>query len=92
MTLPWIAMMIALVPAQLAARPPASTGVECGIDVLKSEEFRSLRGLSIGLVTNHTGVTREGKSTIDVLLMPPKSSSSGSSVPSMGFAANLTRP
>jgi uncharacterized protein YbbC (DUF1343 family) len=41
--------------------------VLCGIDVLAAEGFGLLRGLKIGLVTNHTGRTRDGKSTIDVL-------------------------
>jgi len=38
-----------------------------GIDVLENEKFRSLNNLKIGLVTNHTGVNRAGKTTIDVL-------------------------
>ena len=45
--------------------------MQCGIDVLVAEEFRPLRGLKIGLVTNHTGRTRDGKSTIDVLFHAP---------------------
>ena len=32
-----------------------------GLDVLVSENFASLRGKHIGLITNHTGVTRDGK-------------------------------
>ena len=50
---------------------PALTRVQCGIDVLVADEFRPLRGLKVGLVTNHTGVTRDGKSTIDVLFHAP---------------------
>ncbi|GIU81316.1 MAG: DUF1343 domain-containing protein [Acidobacteria bacterium] len=38
-----------------------------GIDVLEKEDFRSLEGMRIGLVTNHTGRNLKGKSTIDVL-------------------------
>ncbi len=72
MTISWIAMMTALVQAQLGGTPPICTGVQCGIDVLQAEEFRPLRGLAIGLVTNHTGVTREGKSTIDILYHAPE--------------------
>jgi uncharacterized protein YbbC (DUF1343 family)/CubicO group peptidase (beta-lactamase class C family) len=45
--------------------------VECGIDVLAKEGFGPLRGLKIGLVTNHTGRTRDGKPTIDVLFHAP---------------------
>ena len=45
--------------------------MQCGIDVLVAEGFRPLRGLKIGLVTNHTGRTRDGKPTIDVLFHAP---------------------
>jgi uncharacterized protein YbbC (DUF1343 family) len=45
--------------------------VECGIDVLVADGFRSLRGKEVGLVTNHTGRTRDGRSTIDVLAHAP---------------------
>jgi uncharacterized protein YbbC (DUF1343 family) len=38
-----------------------------GIDVLKRDGFRALKGRRIGLVTNHTGVDRAGHSTIDLL-------------------------
>ena len=48
-----------------------SERVQCGIDVLVEEAFRPLQNLKIGLVTNHTGRTRDGKSTIDVLFRAP---------------------
>jgi uncharacterized protein YbbC (DUF1343 family)/CubicO group peptidase (beta-lactamase class C family) len=53
----------------VAAKAPAAPAqsVRCGIDVLVAEDFAPLRGLKIGLVTNHTGRSRDGKSTIDVL-------------------------
>ncbi|HLJ97694.1 MAG TPA: exo-beta-N-acetylmuramidase NamZ domain-containing protein [Gemmataceae bacterium] len=38
-----------------------------GIDVLVKENFQRLKGRRIGLVTNHTGVDRAGRSTIDLL-------------------------
>ncbi|MGI8545040.1 MAG: exo-beta-N-acetylmuramidase NamZ domain-containing protein [Aridibacter sp.] len=38
-----------------------------GIDVLEKENFKSLEGLKIGLVTNHTGTNLVGKTTIDIL-------------------------
>ncbi|MGH9970201.1 MAG: exo-beta-N-acetylmuramidase NamZ domain-containing protein [Pyrinomonadaceae bacterium] len=38
-----------------------------GIDVLERDGFKQLAGLRIGLVTNHTGRNRDGRSTIDVL-------------------------
>jgi uncharacterized protein YbbC (DUF1343 family)/CubicO group peptidase (beta-lactamase class C family) len=45
--------------------------VQCGIDVLAAENFARLRNLKVGLVTNHTGRTRDGRSTIDVLFRAP---------------------
>lgn len=38
-----------------------------GIDVLEQEGFRSLEGRRIGLITNHTGVSRRGVSTVQTL-------------------------
>jgi uncharacterized protein YbbC (DUF1343 family) len=60
------------VPAQAAAQTNRQTArVFCGIDVLVEEGFQTLRGQRIGLVTNQTGRTREGRSTIDVLHHAP---------------------
>ena len=41
--------------------------VQAGLDVLESQKFAPLRGKRIGLITNHTGVDFQGRSTIDVL-------------------------
>jgi uncharacterized protein YbbC (DUF1343 family) len=38
-----------------------------GIDVLKKNEFAILQGRKIGLITNQTGVSRDGRRSIDVL-------------------------
>jgi len=42
-----------------------------GIDVLSRDGFKQLRGKKIGLLTNHTGKSRDGKTTIDVLHSAP---------------------
>ena len=42
-----------------------------GIDILKRDNFRQLRGRNIGLITNQTGIDREGNSTIDILHIAP---------------------
>jgi uncharacterized protein YbbC (DUF1343 family)/CubicO group peptidase (beta-lactamase class C family) len=47
------------------AREPEA--VMSGIDVLQAEAFARLRGRRVGLVTNHTGRSRTGASTIDLL-------------------------
>jgi uncharacterized protein YbbC (DUF1343 family) len=38
-----------------------------GIDVLEAQKFAPLRGKHVGLVTNHTGLDSQGRSTVDVL-------------------------
>jgi uncharacterized protein YbbC (DUF1343 family)/CubicO group peptidase (beta-lactamase class C family) len=42
-----------------------------GIDVLVAENFARLKGKRVGLVTNQTGVSAEGESTIDLLAHAP---------------------
>ena len=50
---------------------PAGAKVLTGIDVLERDGFKQLNGLRVGLVTNHTGRNRTGRSTIDVLHKAP---------------------
>jgi uncharacterized protein YbbC (DUF1343 family)/CubicO group peptidase (beta-lactamase class C family) len=56
-----------------ASIKPSRTGVSRvravlnGIDVLKRDGFSKLKDRRIGLVTNQTGVDRDGRSTIDIL-------------------------
>jgi uncharacterized protein YbbC (DUF1343 family)/CubicO group peptidase (beta-lactamase class C family) len=56
-------------PAGLAWR--SSMPVRCGIDALALDGFAPLQGKRVGLVTNHTGLTRDGVPTIDVLHKAP---------------------
>lgn len=42
-----------------------------GIDVLKRDNFRQLRGRKVGLITNHTGIDRERNSTVNLLHAAP---------------------
>jgi uncharacterized protein YbbC (DUF1343 family)/CubicO group peptidase (beta-lactamase class C family) len=53
----------ALNDAQKRKTQPVLTG----IDVLVRDGFAPLKGRRIGLVTNHTGVDRQGRATIDLL-------------------------
>ena len=53
-------------PSEATAKPVLS-----GIDVLAAEGFARLKGKRVGLVTNHTGVSRDGKTTIDLLHSAP---------------------
>ena len=51
-------------------RPPMPP-VLTGIDVLRANGFAELKGLNVGLVTNHTGRARDGATTIDLLAAAP---------------------
>ncbi|HEX9407432.1 MAG TPA: exo-beta-N-acetylmuramidase NamZ domain-containing protein, partial [Thermoanaerobaculia bacterium] len=42
-----------------------------GIDVLVARRYEPLRGMRIGLITNHTGIDRAGNPTIDLLRSAP---------------------
>jgi uncharacterized protein YbbC (DUF1343 family) len=41
--------------------------VQSGLDVLEAEKFAPLRGKHIGLITNHTGLDAQGRTTVDLL-------------------------
>ncbi len=45
--------------------------VQTGIDILEAEDFAPLKGLRIGLITNHTGIDSDGRRTIDLLFKAP---------------------
>ncbi len=45
--------------------------VQPGLDVLEAEKFALLRGKRIGLITNHTGLDFQGKTTIELLAHAP---------------------
>jgi uncharacterized protein YbbC (DUF1343 family) len=47
--------------------PLGAPPVACGIDVLAASDCAALAGARIGLITNHTGLDRAGRRTIDVL-------------------------
>ena len=47
--------------------PPRNGAVKTGIDRLIEEQFAPLAGKRVGLITNHTGLTRTAERTIDVL-------------------------
>ena len=54
-------------PARHSSRDP----VLAGIDVLAAENFARLRGKRVGLLTNQTGRSRDGASTIDLIAKAP---------------------
>jgi uncharacterized protein YbbC (DUF1343 family) len=60
-----------LSPGPLRARASRHSGhaarVQTGLDVLEVQKFAPLRGKHVGIITNHTGLDSEGRSTVDVL-------------------------
>jgi uncharacterized protein YbbC (DUF1343 family) len=51
--------------------PSAAVAVRSGLDVLVTQDFAILRGHSVGLVTNQTGIDRQGRRGIDLLARAP---------------------
>jgi uncharacterized protein YbbC (DUF1343 family) len=54
-----------------AIRKTVQLNTREGIDVLKQQHFGALKGLRVGLITNHTGHDRQRNSTIDLLKQAP---------------------
>lgn len=46
---------------------PGAHDVRSGLDVLAAEQFARLKGKTIGLITNRTGIDRKGRRNIDLL-------------------------
>ncbi len=62
--------LLALGPATARAASKHSghaARVQTGLDVLESQKFAPLRGKRVGLITNHTGLDAQGRSTVEVL-------------------------
>ena len=63
------------IAAQTRAKAGKSRGragrVQAGIDVLEAEKFAPLRGKHVGLITNHTGLDYQERTTINVLAHAP---------------------
>src|SRR5437762_13474772 len=45
--------------------------VQTGLDVLEAQKFAPLRGKHVGLITNHTGLDAQVRSTVDLLSKAP---------------------
>jgi len=50
---------------------PAYAPVQNGLDVFRASGFAALKGMKVGLLTNHTGRARDGAAAIDVLADAP---------------------
>jgi uncharacterized protein YbbC (DUF1343 family) len=75
----------------LASALPLPAQVLCGIDVLARDRGKPLHDCKIGLVTNHTGLARDGTRTIDVLRALPELSLRAIFSPEHGLQGKLDR-
>jgi uncharacterized protein YbbC (DUF1343 family) len=78
-----IAGWVFVLPKDIAAQKPTkktksssgSTGragrVQTGLETLEAEKFASLRGKRVGLISNHTGLDSQGRSTVELLAHAP---------------------
>jgi uncharacterized protein YbbC (DUF1343 family) len=67
-------LAILSLPSKAASRPRAAakragraSRVQTGLDVLEAQKFAPLRGKKVGLITNHTGVDAQGRTTAELL-------------------------
>jgi uncharacterized protein YbbC (DUF1343 family) len=67
----WLIVFFFLLPSHWLFANSDKVRVLTGIDVLEAEHFSRLAGLRVGLITNHTGLTRDGRTTIDSLRQAP---------------------
>ena len=71
---------------------PTTGQVLTGIDVLARDGFKALKGRRVGLISNHTGVDRQGHRTVDLLHAAPAVELLALFSPEHGFAGTLDRP
>lgn len=70
--LPGFSLPVSNPPQPLIAARKSSGPVLTGLDVLRRDGFASLRRRRVGLITNHTGLARDGASAIDLLHQAPE--------------------
>ena len=60
-------LIILLMLCAYGVLPAQNITIKTGIEVLKEQDFKILKGKRVGLITNPTGVDNKMKSTIDIL-------------------------
>jgi uncharacterized protein YbbC (DUF1343 family)/CubicO group peptidase (beta-lactamase class C family) len=59
---------VATIAASVLGVGPSNHAVLNGLDVLEEQKFAPLQNLRVGLITNQTGIDRQGRRNIDVML------------------------
>lgn len=75
-----------------APPPEDSPRVRVGIDMLAAQNFALLRGKRVGLITNQTGRTSDGRRTLDLLARAPGATLAAVFAPEHGLEGQLTGP
>ncbi|MBI1357293.1 MAG: DUF1343 domain-containing protein [Acidobacteria bacterium] len=88
------AIAAALAPPQAQGGSQVETAkpserVLTGLDVLVAEGFSRLAGKKVGLITNHTGVDRLGRTNVELFLRAPNVRLAAIFAPEHGFAGKL---
>lgn len=73
----------------LSCFAPSLAQVKTGLDVLVTEDFRPLRGKRVGLITNHTGLDRQGRSNVEIFLEAQGVKLAALFSPEHGFSGTL---
>lgn len=63
--------LMALLTCTFVLAACGASPVLTGVDVLARDDFRPLAGQRVALLTNHTGIARDGRSTIQLLHSAP---------------------
>ncbi len=74
---------------QIGSHAGSQATVQTGVDVLVRDNFRQLAGARIGLITNHTGRSADGRSTAELLQSAEQVDLRALFSPEHGFAGNL---
>ena len=64
-------LFIAILASSCATTNTQQARVKTGIEVLRADDFRILKGKRVGLITNPTGVDNNMKSTVDIFFESP---------------------
>jgi len=83
-------ILLGLILSGSVSAPAVAQEVMTGIDILQEEQFASLQGKHIGLITNHTGVDRNWDSAIDILHQAERVELVAIFTPEHGLRGNLT--
>ena len=73
----FLLFLLSFSPNSFGARPKSAAKksrpgrVQTGLDVLEAQKFAPLKGKHVGLITNHTGLDAQEKSTINILAHAP---------------------